>query len=92
MARTCPMGGRAELPESSGHRAGMAMIGPARVSTSDQVPEAPAARLREHGCARVFTDHGVTGRPDGRSGMPAARTCTTATSGSSDEERSPRLT
>ncbi len=42
--------------------AGMAMIGYARVSTSDQNPEAHAARLREHSCTRVFTDHGVTGR------------------------------
>ena len=37
------------------------MIGYARVSTTDQSPEAQAARLREHGCTRVFTDHGVTG-------------------------------
>jgi DNA invertase Pin-like site-specific DNA recombinase len=40
--------------------AGMAMSGYARVSTSDQNPEAQAARLREHGCTRIFTDHGVT--------------------------------
>jgi len=33
----------------------MAMIGYARVSTSDQNPEAQAARLRAHGCLRVFT-------------------------------------
>lgn len=35
----------------------MAMIGYARVSTTDQNPQAQAARLREHGCTRVFTDH-----------------------------------
>jgi len=28
----------------------MAMIGYARVSTSDQNPDAQASRLREHGC------------------------------------------
>jgi DNA invertase Pin-like site-specific DNA recombinase len=39
----------------------MAMIGYTRVSTGDQHPEAQAVRLREHGCARIFTDHGVTG-------------------------------
>ncbi len=38
-----------------------AVIGYCRVSTTDQHPEAQAARLREHGCARIFTDHGVTG-------------------------------
>jgi DNA invertase Pin-like site-specific DNA recombinase len=40
----------------------MAMIGYARVSTSDQNPEGQTARLRERGCTRVFTDHGVTGK------------------------------
>jgi len=39
----------------------MSRIGYARVSTTDQHPEAHASRLREHGCAQVFTDHGVTG-------------------------------
>jgi DNA invertase Pin-like site-specific DNA recombinase len=39
----------------------MAKIGYARVSTADQHPEAQAARLREHGCVTVFTDHGVSG-------------------------------
>jgi DNA invertase Pin-like site-specific DNA recombinase len=39
----------------------MAVIGYSRVSTLDQHPEAQAARLREHGCTRIFTDHGVTG-------------------------------
>jgi DNA invertase Pin-like site-specific DNA recombinase len=36
-------------------------IGYERVSRLDQHPEAQAARLREHGCARIFTDHGVSG-------------------------------
>ena len=39
----------------------MAPIGYSRVSATDQHPEAQAARLREHGCARVLTDHGVSG-------------------------------
>src|SRR5271165_6072565 len=37
------------------------MIGYERVSRLDQHREAQAARLREHGCVRIFTDHGVTG-------------------------------
>jgi len=52
----------------------MAMTGYARVSTSDQNPEAQAARLREHGCTRVFTDHGVTGRLASRPQWDACRT------------------
>jgi len=39
----------------------MARIGYARVSTRDQRPEAQEERLREAGCARVFTDHGASG-------------------------------
>jgi len=39
----------------------VAKIGYARVSTTDQHPEAQAARLREHGCEQVFTDRGVSG-------------------------------
>lgn len=49
------------------------MIGYARVSTSDQKPEAQAARLREHGCTRVFTDHGITGRLASRPQWDACR-------------------
>lgn len=51
----------------------MAMIGYARVSTTDQNPEAQAARLREHGCGWVFTDHGVTGRLASRPQWDACR-------------------
>jgi len=58
---------------SSGRWSGMAKIGYARVSTSDQNPEAQAARLREHGCMRVFTDHGVTGRLASRPQWDACR-------------------
>lgn len=58
--------------------ASMAMIGYARGSTTDQNPETQAARLRGHGCTRVFTEHGVTGRL-ASNGMPAGRTCATAT-------------
>jgi DNA invertase Pin-like site-specific DNA recombinase len=53
--------------------AGMAMIGYARVSTSDQNPDAQAARLCEHGCTRVFSDHGVTGRLASRPQWDACR-------------------
>jgi DNA invertase Pin-like site-specific DNA recombinase len=53
--------------------ADMAMIGSARVSTSDQNPEAQAARLRGHGCTRVFTDHGVTGKLASRPQWDACR-------------------
>jgi DNA invertase Pin-like site-specific DNA recombinase len=52
---------------------GMAKIGYARVSTSDQNPEAQAARLRAHGCIRVYTDHGVTGRLASRPQWEACR-------------------
>jgi DNA invertase Pin-like site-specific DNA recombinase len=51
----------------------MAMIGYARVSTSDQNPEAQTARLRGHGCMRVFTDRGVTGRLASRPQWDACR-------------------
>ena len=52
---------------------GMATIGYARVSTSDQNPEARAVRLRAYGCLRVFTDHGVTGRLASRPQWDACR-------------------
>jgi DNA invertase Pin-like site-specific DNA recombinase len=32
------------------------------VSTKDQHPEAQSARLREYGCAKIYTDKGVSGR------------------------------
>jgi DNA invertase Pin-like site-specific DNA recombinase len=51
----------------------MAMIGYARVSTSDQNPDAQAARLGQHGCAPVFTDHGVTGTLANRPQWDACR-------------------
>ncbi len=40
----------------------MPRIGYTRVSTTDQHPEAQAARLVEQGCTQVFTDRGVTGK------------------------------
>jgi DNA invertase Pin-like site-specific DNA recombinase len=51
----------------------MAMIGYARVSTTDQNPEAQVARLRAHGCSRVFTDQGITGKLASRPQWDACR-------------------
>lgn len=39
----------------------MTRFGYDRVSRIDQHPEAQAARLRDAGCERIFTDHGVSG-------------------------------
>lgn len=39
----------------------MAIIGYARVSTTDQNPQLQLDALRDAGAARVFTDHGVSG-------------------------------
>ncbi|CRK54425.1 DNA-invertase hin [Rhodococcus sp. RD6.2] len=39
----------------------MAVIGYARVSTTDQNPELQQAALHEAGAERIFTDHGVSG-------------------------------
>lgn len=39
----------------------MAVIGYARVSTTDQNPELQQSALREAGAERIFTDHGVSG-------------------------------
>ena len=52
---------------------GMATIGYSRVSTTDQHPEAQAARLREQCCARIFTDHGVSGKTATRPHGPAEK-------------------
>ena len=51
----------------------MAMIGYARVSTTDQNPDAQATRLRAYGCSRMFTDHGVTGTLASRPQWDACR-------------------
>ncbi|HEX2319879.1 MAG TPA: recombinase family protein [Streptosporangiaceae bacterium] len=53
--------------------AGMAMIGYARVSTGDQNPESQTARLRDRGCAKVFTDLGVSGKLAARPQWDACR-------------------
>ena len=39
----------------------MAIIGYARVSTTDQTPQLQLDALRDDGASRVFTDHGVSG-------------------------------
>ncbi|MBM9839266.1 recombinase family protein [Rhodococcus hoagii] len=44
----------------------MALIGYARVSTTDQNPELQEAALREAGAERIFTDHGVSGSTSSR--------------------------
>jgi DNA invertase Pin-like site-specific DNA recombinase len=51
----------------------MARIGYSRVSTTDQHPEAQAARLVEHGCTRVFTEQGVSGLKASRPQWDACR-------------------
>ena len=51
----------------------MAKIGYARVSTTDQHPEAQGARLLEHGCERVFADRGVSGAKASRPQWDACR-------------------
>lgn len=44
----------------------MAIIGYARVSTTDQDPQLQLDALRDAGAARVFTDHGVSGSTSSR--------------------------
>jgi len=51
----------------------MTLIGYSRVPTTDQHPDAQAARLHEHGCEHVFTDHGVSGRQASRPQWDACR-------------------
>jgi hypothetical protein len=54
----------------------VAVIGYERVSRLAQRPEAQTARLRDHGCMRIFTDHGAPGRGSiVPGGIPACTTC-----------------
>jgi DNA invertase Pin-like site-specific DNA recombinase len=39
------------------------------VSTSDQHPEIQIGQLKDAGCERIFTDHGVSGRKASRPGL-----------------------
>ena len=47
----------------------MAIIGYARVSTTDQNPQLQLDALRDAGAARVFNDHGVSGSIAARPGL-----------------------
>lgn len=49
----------------------MAVIGYARVSTTDQDPQLQLDALREAGAIRVFTDHGVSGSRQSRPQLDA---------------------
>lgn len=49
----------------------MAIIGYARVSTTDQNPQLQLDALKEAGAARVFTDHGVSGSTSQRPELDA---------------------
>ena len=49
----------------------MAIIGYARVSTTDQNPQLQLAALQEAGATRVFTDHGVSGSKASRPELDA---------------------
>jgi DNA invertase Pin-like site-specific DNA recombinase len=50
----------------------MAIIGYARVSTTDQNPQLQLDALSDAGAARVFTDHGVSGSKASRPQLDAA--------------------
>jgi len=49
----------------------MAIIGYARVSTTDQNPQLQVDALHEAGATRIFTDHGVSGSTAGRPQLDA---------------------
>ncbi len=49
----------------------MAIIGYARVSTTDQTPQLQLDGLRDDGASRVFTDHGVSGSTANRPQLDA---------------------
>jgi DNA invertase Pin-like site-specific DNA recombinase len=49
----------------------MAIIGYARVSTTDQNPQLQLDALREVGASRIFTDHGVSGSKASRPELEA---------------------
>jgi DNA invertase Pin-like site-specific DNA recombinase len=50
----------------------MAVIGYARVSTTDQTPQLQLDALQEAGAARIYTDHGVSGSTSSRPQLDAA--------------------
>ncbi|MGZ2747981.1 recombinase family protein [Burkholderia stagnalis] len=49
----------------------MTQLGYARVSTEEQCLDLQLAALRATGCARIFTDHGVSGAAQERPGLRA---------------------
>ena len=50
----------------------MSLIGYARISTTDQNPEAQTDALTAAGCERTFVDHGVSGKLAKRPKLDAA--------------------
>ena len=54
----------------------MAVIGYERVSPARPAPGSTDSQLREHGCMRIFTDHGAPARgPVDPGGIAACTTC-----------------
>jgi DNA invertase Pin-like site-specific DNA recombinase len=63
----------ADAAAAGRRRHDVSKIGYSRVSTTEQHPEAQAARLREEGCTRIFTDRGVSGLKASRPEWDACR-------------------
>jgi hypothetical protein len=63
--------------------AAVAVIGYARVSTTDQNPQLQLDALQEAGATRIYTDHGVSGSTACRPHLDASATATCSPSGNS---------